>query len=74
MTEINLGDMLSIHLSQCGTCIDATKATPVRFGDKSGYCREWFDIIQEYADFEGMANNLTPPAQRSGQLDRRNSV
>lgn len=49
------------HIRDCGQCQDALRDPPntiatIKGGRKPGYCGEYFEIFQEFADFEREAN------------------
>lgn len=59
--EMTLYQAQQRHLRDCGTCQDAVRTGHSTFNPnvgftKAGYCAEWFEIAQEYADWEGMVN------------------
>lgn len=51
-SDPNLGTVLHWHLSLCGRCDPERKV--YRFGRRAeAFCPEYWEIVKEYADYEG---------------------
>lgn len=50
----NLGEVLLWHLTLCSECQEyQAKATPRGIGQRSEFCVEYWEIVTEYAEYEG---------------------
>lgn len=55
-----LSDVLEAHLQECRRCRPEKRAPIPNLnpGGGSSLCSEWFEIIRQYAVFEGVVNNV----------------
>jgi hypothetical protein len=53
-----LGELLRKHLEKCSVCQSRIQTTPNGLGMVSRLCFEYQDIIADWADREGQANNI----------------
>jgi hypothetical protein len=58
-----LNDVLLMHLNGCEKCQESLKDKPVPnvrlMGMRpSKLCSEWYEIIEDYAQYEGQVNNI----------------
>jgi hypothetical protein len=55
----SLNDVLQKHLAGCNICQSSLDMKPVpNLGGTPRLCSEWFEIISDYAQYEGEVNNV----------------
>lgn len=56
---MSIDDLITLHLMNCNQCQDATeKSKPVRLGQKSGLCSQYWHMQLLRANYEGEVNNI----------------
>lgn len=56
---LTIDDLITMHLLNCTTCRDVSeKAGPVRLGEKSRHCSEYWHMQLLKANYEGNVNNI----------------
>lgn len=53
-----LNDVLQNHLTGCQLCRQTLEQRPTGLGQRTPLCSEWQEIIEWYADQEGIINNV----------------
>lgn len=62
-----LNDVLQKHLSGCVICQATLKEPPRSLGQRGQHCSEYYEIVMEYALWEGEVNNIVGPYGKGKQ-------
>lgn len=68
---MTIDDIISMHLTDCNQCADAQKSGPVRLGQKSGHCSEYWHLQWNRAEYEGRVNNVVARTEHGDEAPIR---
>ena len=68
--RVPLNDVVANHLAQCETCQATMQRKPMGLGQTSRLCFEYQDIIEDYAELEGILNNVVAHDEYGNQAPR----
>jgi hypothetical protein len=64
-----LADVLSLHLTFCSSCQPDSR--PVGLGQRSALCGGYWELVQQWADAEGEANNVVARDEYGNDAPRK---
>jgi hypothetical protein len=58
--SVTLDTLIQWHTEKCDVCQASIHGKPKGLGQRSSMCKEYFEIIAEFSQFEAQANAIRP--------------